>query len=790
MKRSVKSLFQRIAGITIMILLPAFNNTNSVYAQEKASVSGKLVDGKTNLAVSFATAALIRVSDSTIAGGAMSDENGIFNISPVLYGKYRLQVSNIGYDPAAKEIEVITKGVTDAGIIVLNDKTILLDELVIVGDRVKAKSESDKTTFLMTKKMADASNTGVDVLRLIPGIKVDLMQNISLEGSQKILIYVDGRERDKNFVSQLVPDQIDKIEIISAPPSSYDGNVTGAINIILRKDRDAGINGQILAEIPTSNSAVYIFPAYSLNWSYKKLNIYTSYNGEMTYLNLHESTKQEIRNGTETDQIISNQYVRQKNWSNRFHFGLDYFLSESNQLSVYAFYNPFSRELDGSADSHISGTGSEDWQARKEDTDNNTSAYYSLYYKHNFNKKGGELKTEISTYHLRSETITEYIYGDSESGPVTHSNIVKPNQNILNLKLDYTKPFSGKINLSTGLKAKLQNLQDMYNNFDYNENIYAAYGSISCQQARYDLSAGLRTEMSVASLKDSFSNPFLAFLPYGSLRYKITSRQNIQLSYNRSVTRPNIYQLNPFTAITDPFNVSKGNPYISPELRGSLFLEHSIQFNGNYIATRLFFNRVTNTINNLTFINDTSAFETQPQNMGTISQYGLQFSGSLKLSILTFNPYIKISELYTNCNQLAKDYSIDDKNSLQFESGLSAIASFRHDLTFSLTFQYSSAKMDFQGNSFSDMLYFISIEKSIKKRFKIGIESAIPLIKTFTYQGSEIYGSNFFSHYEGNVRMPLIPFWFKLSYQFSSGKNRDKINRSAEDIDNLPKKGF
>jgi hypothetical protein len=38
--------------------------------------------------------------------------------------------------------------------------------------------------------------------------------------------------------------------------------------------------------------------------------------------------------------------------------------------------------------------------------------------------------------------------------------------------------------------------------------------------------------------------------------------------------------------------------------------------------------------------------------------------------------------------------------------------------------------------------------------------------------------------------MPLIPFWFKLSYQFSSGKNRDKINRSGEDIDNLPKKGF
>jgi hypothetical protein len=790
MKRILKLLSQQISVFKFMILVLAVLSFNGVYAQEKFSISGKLTDGNNNQGIPFATVALMRVSDSTIINGVMSDENGFFSIIAPASDNYRIQVSNISYKPAALDIKVVNKGVTDAGIIVLQDKSIILNELIIVGERVKAKSGTDKTIFLMSKKMADASNTGVDVLRFVPGIQVDLMQNISLEGSREILIYVDGKERDRDYISQLNPKQIDKIEIISAPPSNYDGNLTGAINIVLKKDRESGITGQIVAEIPTSSSAVYIFPAYSLNWGLKKLNLYTSYNGEMTYLNIHESMSRKEWTDSETTEITSNQYLRQKNWSHKFHYGLDYFLSDHDQFNFYAFYNPFSRELDGNTDSQISGSAENYWHARKEDTDINASNFYSLYYKHGFDKKGGEITTDISNYSVTARNTTDYIFNDPEKNIATLSNTVMPKQNVLTTKIDYIKPLGEKLNLSTGIKAKFMTLQDSYNNFAYRENIFAAYVSISYKMTKYDFSAGLRDERSVSDKKDTFTNTFNALLPYTTFRYKISSGQNIRFSYNKTVTRPNIYQLTPFTSISDPFSVNKGNPLLKPELRGSLFLEHSVQFKGNYIASRLFFNRVTNTINNLTFINDTSAFETQVQNLGKISQYGIQFSGALKLSILTFNPYVKLSALYTSVNQLGMDYSIDNRNSLQLESGLSAIASFKHDFTFSFTFQYSSAKIDMQGKSFSDMLYFLSLEKAIMQRFKIGIVSAVPLMKSFTYQGSEIHGSNFFTHSEGNVQMPLIPFWFKLSYQFSSGKSRTKIDHSGEEIENLPKKGF
>ena len=790
MKRSFNLLCQVITSMKMMLLTAAIISINGVYAQEKQTITGRLVEDKGNQPVPFATVSLNKVSDLTIAGGAMSDENGIFNITPVLSGEYILKVSNIGFKPVTKRIEVLNTGVTDAGIITLQDTTIMLKELVIVGERIKAKSESDRTSFLVTKKMLDASSTGVDLLKFVPGIQIDLMQNISLEGSQDILIYVDGKERDRSYVAQLNPRQIDRIEILSSPPSNYDGNLTGAINIVMKEDREAGVNGQILAEVPISFSEVFISPAYSLNYGFKKLNLYTSYNGEMTYLDIHESTCRRVLNDTEITEITSDQSVRQKDWSHRFHYGFDYFLSAHDQFNFYAFYNPYSREMDGTAESQVTGDSDSYWQAKKEDTDINTGTFYSLYYKHSFDKTGSEITADLSSNFLNAENKTEYIYEGSGNDMVVHTNNVKPKQRTTSIKIDYTALLSGKVNFSTGVKARLQVLQDRLSDFDYNENIFALYGNFAYKQEKFDLGMGLRAEKSLAALKDNFSNPVLVFLPYTNFRYKLSSRQNIQLSYNRSVKRPNIYQLNPYTAITDPYSVSSGNPLLRPELLGSIYLEHSVQFNGNYFASRIFHNRTSDVINNLTFINDTSAFETQVHNLGTISQYGLQFSGTLKLGAVVFNPYIKLFSLYTSGNNLANYYSIEDKRNPGLESGLSAIVSFKHDLAFSFTCQYNSPKDDIQGNSFSDFLYFMSMEKTFKQKIKIGIMSAIPFTKSFTYQGSDIDAPDFHSHYEGNVKLSGIPFWLKLSYQFSSGKNRDKITRDKEEIDNLPKKGF
>ncbi len=168
----------------------------------------------------------------------------------------------------------------------------------------------------------------------------------------------------------------------------------------------------------------------------------------------------------------------------------------------------------------------------------------------------------------------------------TRVNTVKPKQNEASIKLDYTSPSIGiGLDFGTGIKAKYKLLQDRnIPDFTYTEEIFAAYATIGYKQTKYDINLGGRAEKSLSILENNFNNRPLSFFPHFNFNYKLTSRQNIQLAYNRSIIRPNIYQLNPYTSIDDPYTVSKGNPFLDAEFLNSLFLEHSIQFKGNYFT--------------------------------------------------------------------------------------------------------------------------------------------------------------------------------------------------------------
>ncbi len=765
----------------------------TLHAQQK-QLTGTITVRGSNQAIPFANVALYDTTDSTMISGTTSNFDGKFDISPVAVGSYSLRISVIGYEPMTKLIEVSDTSDNNTGIICLQKKVVRLEEVEVVGERIKAKSETDKTTFFINKKMLDASNTGVDILTYIPGVQVDIMHNISLEGSRNIMILVDGKERDRNFLSQLRANQIDKIEIINSPNSEYDANVTGVIDVILKKNRDSGMSGHVYIEIPTSKSEIYIFPTYSLNFSFKKFNIYTSYNGELSYFDIIESSYRKLWNSSGTTEIISNQYVKQKNWSHRFHFGADYFLNKKNQFNFYAYYNPYSREHDGNIEMKVVNPngGNEYWLSQKEDTDINYSAFYSLYYKHVFNKPGREITFDLSYYDFKAENTTSYTDENAGSNLTNHTNTVKPKQNSASIRIDYASPITERLKFKMGVKTRLQKLQDRNSDeFNYNENIFAIYGTLNYSVAKFEMGLGLRAERSVSGLTCSFNNNIFTLLPYAVINYKPDTKQNIKLTYRNSIYRPNIYQLNPYPSIEDPFTVKKGNPNLEPEFHHDLMIDYSIRLGNNYISSRLFYSSTTNAINNLTFINDTNVFETRVYNLGEILRYGIQLSGSLKpYKSIALNPYIKVFNISTRGNKLAAQYNIGNRNKIAIESGLSAIISFRHNFTASILFQYNGHETDIQGMSFSGALYFISLEKTINQKFKVGIVSAIPFSKSFTYQGNEIEAKDFYSHSEGKIIMSAFPIWFKFKYQFSSGKKGNRINRTKEKIQNMPKKGF
>jgi hypothetical protein len=762
--------------------------------QHNQYVKGQLKDQQNMQAVAFATVALRKTSDSTLITGTASNIDGEFSLDNIAKGRYYVIISAIGYDRLTKNIDLTES--YNMGTILLQPRSVALGEVVVVGERVKAKAEPDKTTYFINKKMYDASDNGVDMLSYIPGVQVDIMKNISLEGSQHIVILVDGKERDRNFLSQLRASQIDKVEVINTPGSKYDADVTGVLNVILKKDKNSGFNGQIHLELPTSLSEIYIFPDYSLNYSVGKLNLYTSYDGDLSYFNIIESSNRNFQDTHGITEINSDQVVRQKYWSHRFHSGIDFNIDEKNQINFYAYYNPYSSEHNGNVQMQVSGdnAGDQNWLASKQDEDINHSAFYSLNYKHLFNRPGREIAFDLSCFRFKAANSTTYITneGISDYYPAKQVNSVKPEQNSLSFKIDYTSPVTEKLRFDAGIKIKSQLLEDkLSDEFKYHESIIALYGTLTYNISKITLSAGIRTERSSSGLTNSFDNKVFSLLPDATINYKLTSKQNIKLSYSRTVSRPNIYELNPYTSLDDPYSTESGNPGLKPEYRQNLSIDYSENIGNNYLSFKLFYVGRSDAIDHYTFVNNSGIFETNIANLGNIHGYGIQTAGALKVhKAIAINPYLKLTGIYTYTNNFSKQYNINNRQRFAFESGLSAIVTFRYDIVASLQFQYNTPFIGMQGISFVDAIYIISLEKTFLQKFKIGISSALPLAKTFTYQGTETKGADFYSRSEGNIRFSAIPLWLKFTYQFNSGKTSRRSSSSSEDIENMPKKGF
>ncbi len=756
-------------------------------AQTGYTISGKIISAETGEVLSFANVALLDSTATYPEGGAASNDEGIFILPPMVSGTYYLRISILGFETHLRRVDLNYEDLF-AGKIELQGADKQLEVVEVVGERIKAKQVSDRTTFFVNKKMQNASTTGTDILKILPGVRIDLQQNISLEGSSNILILVDGKERDRNFLSQLPASRIDKVEIISSPPAKYDSWVTGVINVVLIREDNRGADGHFNLEIPTSDSEIFLAPVYNLNYGFGKFNLMTSYNGDIRYFNIREIYHREIAGNTGLTEITSCRVLRQKTWSHRFHYGFDWFVNERNQLNFYGYYNPFSQELDGSVKVHTVGSGQKNWLAEKDDVDINRGGFYSIWYKHLFgNAPGHEITLDVSLFNLKAENITRFSY--PESG-FFYENKIMPQNRLVNFKADYMNPAGEKLKIGGGVHARLRYLRDRnLMEFQYDEEIVSGYGTFSYRTSRMETVLGMRLENRMNRVLQERDNRNLFFLPGVTVLFNLNGSQNLKITYRRSVSYSGFYQLNTFSFMEDPYTRYSGNSDLQPEKDNKLNFDYSRRIESHFVSAGLFYRRTSDAVRSLMSHED-GVFMIQKNNMGEISQCGIHISGALGFPKAGLQPYIRVYDVHSLPNLLATGYQIVKQHKLVFESGFSAFVTFRKDLTATAIIHYTSPMHEIQETSFSGALYFISLEKSFSKGLKAGVVSGVPLSQNFTFQGSKV-SSGQFSHYsKGEIAMSTLPLWIKISYRFTSNNNRKKLDRSGVVPEYEVRKGF
>lgn len=240
-----------------LVLLSLFSFFYS-FSQKSGFVKGIVYDTLAKHPVPGATITLMRSKDSSLVSFTVADKNGRFEITNITNGEYRLLITHINYHNTLKAFEVDdTHKNIDLGNIVMNDKSVVLKEVVVnkesppvtlIGDTIQYNAGSFKTQ----------PNASVeDLLKKLPGVSVDKDGTVKAQGEKVQNVLVDGKEffgDDPKMATKNLPaDAIDKVQVYNklsdqAELTGFDdGNSEKTINLKLKQDKKKGVFGKINA---------------------------------------------------------------------------------------------------------------------------------------------------------------------------------------------------------------------------------------------------------------------------------------------------------------------------------------------------------------------------------------------------------------------------------------------------------------------------------------------------------------------------------------------------------------
>ncbi|HEX8019205.1 outer membrane beta-barrel family protein, partial [Mucilaginibacter sp.] len=252
--------------------------------------------------------------------------------------------------------------------------------------------------------------------------------------------------------------------------------------------------------------------------------------------------------------------------------------------------------------------------------------------------------------------------------------------------------------------------------------------------------------------------------------------------------------LNPFLNISDPHNISTGNPNLKPEKGDNFELGYNKSFDkGANINIAAFYRRNTDDIQQFTTfystfdVNGTTYTDVslnQRYNIGSEERIGINLYGSVpvtdKLSLRTnmiFSDRRSTNPGFANVSAFA------------YRLNLNAQYNFGHDLSAEFFGNYNSSQKGIQGTNPKFVFYNFAMRKMfMNKKASIGLTATNPFAK-YVSQSSSTFGSNFYST---NVRLiPVQSFGISLSYkfgklEFKKDKEKDKNNDQDNGGDNGP----
>ncbi|WP_229206016.1 outer membrane beta-barrel family protein [Dyadobacter fermentans] len=776
-------------------------NGTSSHRAAGGKLVGKIVEGPGSAGVAFATVALLMPKDSSLANGAVADENGAFTIADVTPGTYLLRVTNMGYQTLYRpNVKLAPEAsLLDLGSITIQAEAQKLAEVVVKGEKTMIVDDIDKKIVNIGKDMLATSNNVSDLLEKVPAVSLDENGNPQVRGKGNVVVLIDGKPSnlygsDLPTILQSFPaNLIERIDVMTTPSAKYEGEgASGVIDIITKKTKIRGMNGGARLSLGHKNNN-----AASGNLSYKvgKFGLNASLSGQTRAMTWERALSRDNFVGESTSRLQQDGTGGNKGKNAFGRVGVNYDFNDRNSLEAGVNYSRDNNRNNSNIlneTTFASGLTPETFRRLNNTKGNGNNVNFSLDYRLKLAEKDHQLNFN-SSYSIGGSDGESYFSQES-----TIDSLIRNQQNLRNndrhslfLNADYTWPITPKATLEAGVRSRTSsndNVNSFYNLdretnsyifdnnisnvFGYKDATYTGFMTFSQKTDLWGIRAGLRVtdynqDINQISRNQEFSVHFLTLVPSLAVTRKLGESSQLKLNYSRRVQRPEADWLNPFTDVADPRNVKTGNPNLRPEFTHKAEMGYSnYEANGGW-GPSLFMDYSNNAITQIRTIDEVGVSLTRYDNVGREFSYGFETDFSQKLfgDVLKINGSGRVfrSEVVSAIAQI-------DNRTWSYSGNLNAFISLPADFRASAYVNYEGPRAIAQGTRDGVFIANMGIRKDLlEKKATISFNvQDIFLSRNYKSQlNTETYSQS--SNWHQTNRLVNVTFQYRFGKISASG---------------------
>ena len=443
--------------------------------------------------------------------------------------------------------------------------TIGLDEVVVTASNTLHLIDGDE--YLVTGDMRERSGNIPELLNLLPGIKVNRMDNsLSVENKNNVILLVNGKRYSIDYIKSINLDRVVRIKVVKNPSGRYISEGYDAVIDLKVRDYDGlefSLSNFLIINFKNNGSDKVMMeqPLASFSYTRNRISIFGSYvygvsRWNTPYENMFKKENDYHMNGSGIEQY--------KYHGNVGNIGLNYRLANTHELSVELDY----RRENSYSNICLTNLETDRNQSVINETENPTfgsSIFYRGQYKDNIN-----IYSELAYSYLSSKGSNRLI---DENQSKDDKIIINENKYDIKYTLESEMKTSELLSIKIGYQLGWKRYKCNHD-FEYNNTRNKLWGYLMYNPSNvFSTEVGSVIELERISHTNYNSHNYFRILPALKFNYNPNNNINLNLSYTANAKYPTLVMLNPAQTSLHYGVFQRGNPSLKPAVSHKITLE-------------------------------------------------------------------------------------------------------------------------------------------------------------------------------------------------------------------------